>query len=211
MPATTSLVVTASGPPAGTVLSMSTASFLGRQLKTRVSVCTDTKHREHCSPEQVPGSTGSRVPLWQKLHACARQYVAELIAHISLCKACTTASHSCVGQCVYTKSGTLSCSAANREREFVRMLIAASITYEIARACREKLIPDCHCAPSDIPFITKVNGTLIIAGCDVDMGWAAAYTRLIMNGSDGRIEQHNIEVGITVSAVLEWWGEGEDR
>ena len=90
------------------------------------------------------------------------------------------------------------------------MLMAASITYEIARACREKRIPDCHCAPSDIPFINKTGDKLIIAGCDVDMGWAAAYTRLIMNGSNNRIEQHNIEVGITVSAVLEWWGEGEE-
>ena len=56
MPATTSLVVTALGPPAGTVLSMSTATFLGRQLKTRVSVCTDTKHRNAAVQIRCQGS-----------------------------------------------------------------------------------------------------------------------------------------------------------
>ena len=95
-------------------------------------------------------------------------------------------------------------SAANREREFIRMLVAASITYEIARACREKLIPDCHCAPSNIPFINRTENKLILAGCNVDMNWAAAYTMLIMNGSNDPLELHNIKVGIEVSAVLEW-------
>ena len=97
-------------------------------------------------------------------------------------------------------------SAANREREFIRMLMAASITYEIARACREKLIPDCHCAPSNIPFINRTENKLILAGCNVDMNWAAAYTMLIMNGSNDPFELHNVKVGIEVSAeLLEWY------
>lgn len=81
----------------------------------------------------------------------------------------------------------------------MRMLVAASITYEIARACRERLIPDCHCAPSDHPFINKTADKVIIAGCNVDMDWAAAYTRLIMNGSSEALAEHNTAVGIRVS------------
>lgn len=91
------------------------------------------------------------------------------------------------------------------------MLMAASITYEIARACREKLIPDCHCAPSDIPFINRTKDKLIIAGCDVDMNWAAAYTMLIMNGSNDSLAEHNTAVGIRVSVEQGWLLQGNGR
>ena len=82
----------------------------------------------------------------------------------------------------------------------MRMLVAASIMYELARACREKLIPDCRCGSSEIPFIDRTKDKLVIGGCDADMNWAAAITRLIMvDDSNDCFAQHNTEVGIKVS------------
>lgn len=157
-----------------------------------------------------PTLTGSS---YDTLQNCLCSNVREHIGSAACappCKAHTCELQPCGAGCAY-KCCILSCYAANREREFIRMLMSASITYEIARACREKLIPDCHCAPSNLPFINNTGGKLIIAGCDVDMSWAAAYTRLIMDGSNDRIAQHNIEVGIAVSGALGWEVKGIDQ
>lgn len=95
--------------------------------------------------------------------------------------------------------------AACREREFVRTLLAAAITYDIANECRERHIPNCPCDFS-VPFITHTENGTIVGGCGAQFDHASALTRKIMavpptSTSADLVIEHNTNAGATVSTI----------
>lgn len=95
--------------------------------------------------------------------------------------------------------------AVCREREFVRTLLAAAITYDIANECRERHIPNCPCDFS-VPFITRTANGTIVGGCGAQFDHASTITRKIMAISTmdkvaGLVIKHNTDAGATVSTT----------
>lgn len=90
-------------------------------------------------------------------------------------------------------------ATANREREYVRVLLSASITYDLAEYCREGLIPRCPSCVISGPFIRQIPGGIRLNQCGVDLSWAAGLTRYIVgyNTSDS-LTRHNIDYGISL-------------
>ena len=94
---------------------------------------------------------------------------------------------------------------ACREREFVRTLLAAAITYDIANECRERHIPNCPCDFS-VPFITRTENQTIIGGCGAHFDHASGLTRKVMTvaptgTSADLVVEHNINAGTIVSTT----------
>uniref|UniRef100_A0A175BVQ4 Protein Wnt n=1 Tax=Halisarca dujardinii TaxID=2583056 RepID=A0A175BVQ4_HALDU len=90
-------------------------------------------------------------------------------------------------------------STANKEREYVRVLLAASITYDVAEQCRKEHIPACPSCSihGGLPFVEPISGGVKLRTCSVNLQWAAQVARLFMgqDSADGTA-RHNIDYGI---------------
>ena len=85
------------------------------------------------------------------------------------------------------------------------MLLAAAITYDIAKECRERHIPNCPCDFS-VPFITQTENGTIVGGCGAQFDHASGVTRKIMavsptGTSADLVVQHNTNAGAAVSTT----------
>ena len=99
---------------------------------------------------------------------------------------------------------------ANREREFVRMLLAASITYDLTQECIRHNLGS-NCFDWSVPFVRRVNNTLVFGKGGANIEWASSITRRVMesdtdecvmdptNEECSDVLTHNIEAGIQVS------------
>ena len=86
---------------------------------------------------------------------------------------------------------------ANREREFVRMLLAASITYDLTQECIRHNLGS-NCFDWSVPFVRRVNNTLVFGKGGANIEWASSITRRVMEECSD-VLTHNIEAGIQVS------------
>ena len=90
---------------------------------------------------------------------------------------------------------------ANREREFVRMLLAASITYDLTQECIRHNLGS-NCFDWSVPFVSRGNNALIFGKGGANIEWASTITRRVMepaNEDCSDVLTHNIEAGIQVS------------
>jgi hypothetical protein len=90
----------------------------------------------------------------------------------------------------------------SKEAAYVRTLISAAITFDIATACREKKIPDCPCA-SDFPFVSFENGTVSLGGCSDNYQYGVEVNKAFTEGEEDNddrdlptvVKKHNNELG----------------
>uniref|UniRef100_A0A175BZM1 Protein Wnt n=1 Tax=Halisarca dujardinii TaxID=2583056 RepID=A0A175BZM1_HALDU len=91
----------------------------------------------------------------------------------------------------------------SKESAYARTLISAAITYDIATACRENIIPNCPCA-HDFPFVTFEGDIVKFGGCSDNYGYAIEVNKAFTGGEEEAhknvelsafINSHNNELG----------------
>ena len=90
----------------------------------------------------------------------------------------------------------------SKEAAYIRTLISAAITFDIATSCREKKIPNCPCA-ADFPYYVFEDDKVKIGGCSDNYRYAVDVNKAFTEGHvssesedlSSFIRKHNNQLG----------------